>query len=572
MKRIAFPLSLKVSLWLLLNLLLLAAAAGAFLLTHSGFRWDALVAGSSGNRVQAVADVITARLRNEPLASHDALLAQFSEAYGVEFSLFSPAGRQLAGPETTLPDDVRIRVAAPRGGPPLLLPPGRRFLPGGRFPDETGSEVPFFLRPGFPARDDPRMQPESHTRSATPKTGADKRDDPATNAPDADGATPFARLPDGNPAPASPAAATAHPPGDTSGERFLVRAGEPAAWWIGVRLPRLAGQARSPFLSSGPVLLLRAPSLGSAALLLDFKPWLLTALVTLGFSVLFWLPLVRSITRALGQLTRATERIAEGHFDTRVDERRGDEIGRLGGAVNRMAGQLDHLVNGQRRFLGDIAHELGSPLGRMQFAVGILEERAGEDLQPSVANVREEVQQMSALVHELLTLTRAGLRPRHVDLAAMELAPLVARVVAREAAGAEDRVAASVSPGLAVQADPELLARALGNLVRNALRYAGDAPGPITLSARAEEASASSGDGSSVVITIEDDGPGVPPDTLTRLGEPFYRPEFARSRETGGVGLGLAIVKSAVEACRGSVQFANRSPHGFRAEIRLAAA
>ena len=74
-----------------------------------------------------------------------------------------------------------------------------------------------------------------------------------------------------------------------------------------------------------------------------------------------------------------------------------------------------------------------------------------------------------------------------------------------------------------------------------------------------------------VVITVEDDGPGVPPDALSRLGEPFFRPETARTRETGGVGLGLAIVRSGVAACGGQVQFANRTPHGFRAEVRLAA-
>ena len=74
------------------------------------------------------------------------------------------------------------------------------------------------------------------------------------------------------------------------------------------------------------------------------------------------------------------------------------------------------------------------------------------------------------------------------------------------------------------------------------------------------------------MIAVEDNGPGVPADTLERLGEPFYRPEFARTRETGGAGLGLAIVKSAAEACRGAVYFSNREPHGFRAELRLAVA
>ena len=78
-------------------------------------------------------------------------------------------------------------------------------------------------------------------------------------------------------------------------------------------------------------------------------------------------------------------------------------------------------------------------------------------------------------------------------------------------------------------------------------------------------------DGAAILITLSDDGPGVPPEALSRLGEPFYRPEAARTRETGGAGLGLAIVRSAVVALGGEVEFANRKPHGFVAKLRLSA-
>ena len=168
---------------------------------------------------------------------------------------------------------------------------------------------------------------------------------------------------------------------------------------------------------------------------------------------------------------------------------------------------------------------------------------------------------MATLVNELLAFTKAGLRPRAAELAAVELAPLVHDMLAREAAAA--RVTLPVPAGLAVRADAPLLSRALGNLVRNALRYAGDA-GPITLTARR--------DGARVFVSVEDVGPGVPPEALARLGEPFYRPEAARTRETGGVGLGLSIVRSAAAACGGEVRFANRAPRGFTAEIALAPA
>ncbi|WP_415909978.1 sensor histidine kinase [Oleiharenicola sp. Vm1] len=189
----------------------------------------------------------------------------------------------------------------------------------------------------------------------------------------------------------------------------------------------------------------------------------------------------------------------------------------------------------------------------------LLEQRAPAPLQPAVTDVREEVQQMAELVGELLAFTRAGLQPPAAARQPLPLAPLVAEALAREDAG--ERVAVAVPGDLVALGDAALLRRAIGNLVRNALRYGG---GAARLGARR--------DGAAIVVQIDDDGPGVPAAALARLGEPFFRPESARARETGGVGLGLTIVRSSVAACGGEVRFANREPHGFRAELRLAAA
>jgi two-component system sensor histidine kinase CpxA len=218
-------------------------------------------------------------------------------------------------------------------------------------------------------------------------------------------------------------------------------------------------------------------------------------------------------------------------------------------------------MNGQKRFLGDVAHELCSPLARLQMATGILADQADPNTRETVADVREEVQQMSTLVNELLAFTKAGLRPRDVVCQRVDLAPLVRDVIEREAA--TGHVTLSVADDIRALAEPDLLSRALGNLVRNAVRYAGDA-GPITVTASTEAGR--------TAIVVEDNGTGVPAAALDRLGEPFFRPELARTRESGGVGLGLAIVRTSIAACSGEVRFANRTPRGFRAEIRLPAA
>ena len=302
------------------------------------------------------------------------------------------------------------------------------------------------------------------------------------------------------------------------------------------------------------------------------------------FSVLLWLPLMRGITRALKQTTRATEQIAEGQFDVRVSEKRRDELGSLGQAVNRMAARLAGFVTGQKRFLGDIAHELCSPIARMQMALGILEERASENQSGYVADVREELQHISSLVNELLSFSKASLGAKNVALKPVALAEICARAVSRESRD-KGGVVVDVPAALQVLADPELLARAIGNVVRNAIRYAnpvsaetgaqnytyrpknlgdGRAAGPVVVSAHR--------DGAQVFISIADNGPGIPEAALAQIFDPFFRVDTARARETGGTGLGLAIVKTCVESCGGTVTARNRKPNGLEIEIKLKAA
>ena len=253
--------------------------------------------------------------------------------------------------------------------------------------------------------------------------------------------------------------------------RFILRTAAPAHYWVGVCLPLTEPGASRPW----PVtLLLVSDSLSAGGLFFDPTPWVIVGFGTLIFSVLFWIPLVRGVTRSLAQMTRAAEQISEGRFEARVDERRGDELGRLGQAINRMAARLAGFVTGQKRFLGDIAHELCSPIARIQVALGILEQRADDKQRAYVNDLREEVEQMSRLVNELLSFSKAGLTPQEVKLEPVNLAATARRVVELEAAQ-NSQVQIQIPDGLSVLAQPELLFRALANLVRNAVRYAGQA-------------------------------------------------------------------------------------------------
>jgi two-component system sensor histidine kinase CpxA len=504
------------------------------------------VAGPAGERAQALFSIIAGEASAATGDARHAVLKRFGDASDVEFFLFGIDETQLAGNKVELPADVRERMEfrGPgwgfAGGPP---PPG--FVPKGfgprgesRRPGEFETDAERRREPsaeGSPAAVDKRPREHRETR------------DPADRGR-------FGMEPPGR-GENFPTVLFAGRPVT----RFIVRTNAPTAYWVGMRVPFTSSERGNRFMPAKMVA--RVGSLWGLLNLLGLHSWLLAGSAVLLLSVLFWLPLVHSITRSLGQLTTATEKIAEGHFDTRVDARRRDELGKLGESVNRMATRLDAHMSGQKRFLGDVAHELCSPLARLQMATGILADQSPASLQETVSDVREEVQQMSTLVNELLAFTKAGMQPRQVELTAIALEPLARDVLAREGAG--DRVTLAIAPELRVLAESELLGRALGNLVRNAVRYAGEA-GPITVTAAAA--------GGRVAILVEDSGPGVPPADVDRLGEPFFRPELARTREGGGVGLGLAIVRNSIAACGGEVRFSNRAPQGFRAELRLAAA
>lgn len=334
-----------------------------------------------------------------------------------------------------------------------------------------------------------------------------------------------------------------------------LKTSNPTRYWAVVRIPVYESGNPDPIRAT---LTASSDSITGNGIFFDPKPWLLIAVVVFGLSILLWFPFVRSLTKTIRQITGAAEKIAEENFDVRVDEHRSDELGRLSKAINHLAGRLGGFVGGQKRFLGDISHELNSPLARMQFALSILEERTDSDNQKYIADVQEEVQLMAKLVAELLAYARAGLKTSAVRLSSVRLLPLVQQVVAREASGFNVKV--EVDESLEAMAQPELLSRALANVIRNAIRYAA-AAGPITISAAKNE--------DRIRLTVTDCGAGVPEEEISKLFDPFYRPETDRARTTGGAGLGLAIVKTCVEACQGSVSAHNLKPTGFEVSLEL---
>jgi two-component system, OmpR family, sensor histidine kinase CpxA len=348
------------------------------------------------------------------------------------------------------------------------------------------------------------------------------------------------------------------PPGPRHEPRpkFMNHTKDPSRYWVIVRAMFRGQDQRWPEPLN---LVLVSDTLGAGGLFFAVGPWITVALAAVALSAALWFPLVRGINRSVAQMTQATRQIAEGRFETRVAAGRRDELGDLGRSVNQMAARLAGLVAGQKRFLGDVAHELCSPLAKLRVSLGILDQRAADEHKDYVARAEDEAAHIAGLVNELLSFSKASLAAPAAPLRPVNVRQAVDKAVHREAPG-DAQVNMEVPGELAVRADAELLTRALSNLLRNAVRYAGEA-GPITVCAQREQ--------DQVKITVADRGPGVPANDLPRLFDPFYRADASRDRETGGVGLGLAIVKTCIESCGGAVACRNLEPAGLEVTIRL---
>ena len=363
--------------------------------------------------------------------------------------------------------------------------------------------------------------------------------------------------PERPPFPGGPHFEPGHPE-DAAPSPALLHTSKPSRYWLMVRIPFNPRDPHPP-RPLPIVLVVESPTLSAGGLFFEIQPWLEACGGVLVFSMLFWFPIIGSMTHAISKISDATGRISEGRFDVRVPTGRNDELGLLADSVNRMGGRLEGFVTGQKRFLGDIAHELCSPLARLQVALAILEEPANASSSPYVADVREDVQEMAKLVEELLSFSKASLGAAQIRLQSVNLREIAQKAVSRQADPAAVEV--EIPEVLQVNADPGLLLRALSNLVRNACRYAGHA-GPVRILAVQEEAGR-------VRMAVEDCGPGIPAGAMDKIFDPFYRPDLSRDRDTGGFGLGLAIVKTCVESCGGTVACQNRIPTGLRVEILL---
>jgi signal transduction histidine kinase len=269
--------------------------------------------------------------------------------------------------------------------------------------------------------------------------------------------------------------------------------------------------------------------------------WLgLGSLLSIGVGYL----LARYVTGPLREISLTARRVEAGKLDSRIPADHGqDEIGQLKQRLNAMLGRLENLVDAQRRFTADAAHDLRTPLTVLKgdLEVTLRRDRSAQEYKETLKRMRTEVNRLTRLAEDLLTLSRleAGLSSPFSTFRLLDALETILPPQAKAAAAKGLELRVEIPPTLQVHGDAGLVARAVGNMLSNAITYTDK--GEVGLRAESKEGR--------VHLLVWDTGPGVPPEKRAEIFERFHKGERSR-----GAGLGLSIVAQVARLHQGKVQ------------------
>ncbi|MEP6775859.1 MAG: ATP-binding protein [Chloroflexota bacterium] len=295
---------------------------------------------------------------------------------------------------------------------------------------------------------------------------------------------------------------------------------------------------------------------------------LVAAAVSSLFAVVASLFISGRIAGPLRRVVAATRRIAAGNYAERVgiaanrggggggDEERRDEIGQLAHSFNEMASSLEATERRRVDLLGDVAHELRTPISTLEGYLEGLLDGLVEPSQETWARLHSEASRLHRLVDDLQELSRAEARQLSLKQEVVDPKQIAEVALHRMERPVEERglsLRAKLPAGLPpVLADRDRVVQVLNNLLTNALRYT-PPPGEVTLSIERVPGAGAGGMGDQLLFRVADTGVGIAPEHLPHLFERFFRVDKSRSRAAGGSGIGLTISKALVEAMGGRI-------------------
>jgi signal transduction histidine kinase len=259
--------------------------------------------------------------------------------------------------------------------------------------------------------------------------------------------------------------------------------------------------------------------------------------------------LSRRIVAPVRDLTDASLRLADGHYDERVRVDGSDEIAQLAARFNQMAAQLEQVESMRRQLIGDVTHELRTPLTSIKGYMEGLVDGVLPSTPETFNQIHHEADRLSRLVDDLQELSRVEAKAYSLDFHSVTVSNLVQTTVKRlspQATAKRIQLRSSLPADLPhIQADEDRITQVLVNLVANAIQYTPEG-GDVTISAARHD--------DEIHISVKDTGIGIPPEHLANLFTRFYRVDKSRSRNAGGgSGIGLTIAKHLVEAHGGRI-------------------
>lgn len=294
----------------------------------------------------------------------------------------------------------------------------------------------------------------------------------------------------------------------------------------------------------------------------------LRLLITLGIVLVASLWLSRHVVKPVITLKQASQKMANGALSTRVGSTIGarrDELGQLGGAFDEMAEQLEKTITSQKQLLRDISHEIRTPLTRQRIAIDLVRELLKDDrpTENLLNKIEAQNNKLNELIENLLTLNRLNDGSNQLSMESVDLTPLISELVDDAEIEASTKKITIMKQGLesaVIKGNRILLARAFENIVGNTLKYS-----PENAIVLVDISSADNG----IIITIEDQGPGLSEEEIKQVFTPFYRADNSRTQTTGGYGLGLSIVKKVVDLHQGKVELHSPEKGGLCVRVYL---
>lgn len=324
-------------------------------------------------------------------------------------------------------------------------------------------------------------------------------------------------------------------------------------------------------LNNGNTLVIQLPHQFHPAKSFAPYSYLIKALIALIVLTLFSIIMAKSLQQSLDRLREASRRLAQGDFSVSVVS----ELDSTTREFNELAHDFDHmtfeiksLAEKQRRLIRDVSHELRTPLARQNLALHLLRSKVDDKSVGLLDRLESETEEMNKLVGEILEFSRLETSRYDPKLSLMHLEHYCSMLIAQmqnDLKPNQTLVGDLETPTSMVNVDERLLLRVIGNLVGNAIKYAGENAHIVVTTYELLA------DRRYSVISVEDDGDGIPDNQISGIFDPFTRIESARDKQSGGYGLGLAIVKEAVGVMNGYVTAENRESGGLRVNLMFPA-